>query len=60
MWNLRNKADEHRGRERKINKIKTEREANHKRLLTIELKLRVAGEKVGGWAKWVLGIKEGT
>ena len=57
MWNLRNKTDEHRGKK----KIKREREANHKRLLTIENKLRVAGGVVGGgWAKWVMGIKEGT
>ena len=34
MWNLRNKTHEHRGREK--NKIrKTEREANHTRLLTL-------------------------
>ena len=32
MWNLRNKACEHRGREGK-NKIETEREANHKKIL---------------------------
>lgn len=44
MWNLGSKTDEHRGRKGKIkNKIKTEREANHKRLLTIGNKLRVAG-----------------
>ena len=43
------------------NKIKTEREANHKRLSKTENTLRVAGgEAVGGWAKWVMGIKEGT
>ena len=35
----------------KKNKIKTEREANPKRLLNTENKLRVAGgEGVGGWA----------
>ena len=40
---------------------KTEREANHKGLLTIENRLRVAGGEVGReWAKWVVGIKEGT
>ena len=43
MWNLRNKTDEHRGRKKK----KREREANHRRLLTIENKLRVDG------ARWV-------
>ena len=30
------------------NKIKTEREANHKRLLNTEKKLRVAGGVLGG------------
>ena len=37
-------------------KKKREREANHKGLLTTENKLRVDG---GGWARWVMGIKEG-
>ena len=46
MWNLRNKTDEHRGRERKI-KL-TEREANHKRLLTLGNNLRVARGEMGG------------
>ena len=45
MWNLRYKTDEH--RERK-NKIKTERKANHKRLLNTENKLRVAAGVLGG------------
>ena len=45
MWNLRNKTDEHRRRE---GKIKTEREANHRRLLNTENKLRVAGGVLGG------------
>ena len=40
MWNLRNKTDEHRGKERE-----RERETNHK---TTENKLRVAGGAVGG------------
>ena len=44
MWNLRNKTDEDRGKAGKI-KIKTEREANHKRLLNIENK----GFLEGGW-----------
>ena len=44
----------------KENKIKTEREANHKRLLTLGNKLRVArGEMGEGWGQWVVGIKEG-
>ena len=54
MWNLRNKQ---------INigeGDKREREAKHKRLLMIENKLRVDGGRWGGWAKWVMGIKEGT
>jgi len=40
LWNLRNKTDEYRGRGKK-------REANHKRPLTIENKLRVVGGEVG-------------
>ena len=42
MWNLRNEMGKHRGR-----KNKKEMEANHKRLLIIENKLRVAGGEVG-------------
>ena len=50
MWNLRNKTDEHRGREENIRS--KEREANHKRLLNTEKKLKVAGGAVGGgWAR---------
>ena len=30
-----------------------EREANHKRLLTTENKLKADGRRGGGWAKWV-------
>ena len=49
MWNLRNKTDEHGGGEGKIKYGKNrEREAKHKRLLTIGNKLRVAGGEVGG------------
>ena len=44
MWNLRNKSDEHKERE---GNIIIEREGNHKRLLTIGRKLRVAGGEVG-------------
>ena len=41
--------------------MKTEREANHKRLLTIGSKLKVAGgEGRGDGIYWVMGIKEGT
>ena len=38
MWNLRNKTDEHRGREKKG------KETNHKSVLMIENKLRFDGE----------------
>ena len=44
----------------KSHKVKTEREANHKRVLNTGNKLRVAGGVLGGgWAKWGMGIKEG-
>lgn len=37
----------------KENKIKTERDANHKRLSTIGNKLRAAGGEVDGlWSNW--------
>jgi len=42
MWNLGNKMDEHRGREKK------KRRKESKRLLTIGNKLRVAGGEVDG------------
>ena len=60
MWNLRNTTDGH--GEGKKNNIKTDREANHKRLLNTENKLRLLDRQwVGEWAKWVMGlIKEGT
>ena len=57
MWNLRNFTEDHGGREGK--KVVTEREANHKRLLNTENKLRVDG-RGGGEGKWVMGIEEGT
>ena len=40
MWNIRNSTEDHRGRGKK-------REANYKRLLTIENELRIAGGEVG-------------
>ena len=46
MWNLRNKTDEHRGKEGKQDK--KEREANYKRLLNTENKLRVVGREGSG------------
>jgi len=45
MWDIRNSAEDRRGRERKLNGKKSEKEINHERLLTLENKLRVA---VGG------------
>ena len=48
MWNMRNRAEDHWGREGKLNGKSPEREKNHERLLTIGNKLRVAGGKVGG------------
>ena len=44
LWNLRNKTDEHRRRGKK----EREREANHKRPLVIENKLRGDG---GRWVR---------
>ena len=56
VWNLRNKTDEHRGREGKNN-----RDTNPKSILNTGNKVRVAGGEVGGgWAKWAMGTKEGT
>ena len=53
MWNLKSETNEHREEEKK------EKEANHKRLITIENKLRIAGRELGRrWVKWVIGIKE--
>ena len=46
MWHLRNKTEDHRGTEEKV-KMKSERETNHKTLLTIGNKLQVGGG--GGW-----------
>ena len=43
MCNIRNNAEDNGGREGKLSKKSSEREANHERLLTIENKLRVAG-----------------
>ena len=46
MWNLRNKAEDHRRREGKIKQ--DDIREGHKRLLIIGNKLRVAGEKGDG------------
>ena len=56
MWNLRNKTDG----ERKENKIKRERETDHKKLQYRE-QTEGCWRGVGrGWAKWMMGIKEGN
>ena len=55
MWILRNLTEDHVGGEGK-KKLQRGKEANHKRLLKTENKLRVDG----GWEKWVMGIEEGT
>ena len=60
MWNIRNSVEDLRGREKKWNGKKSERETNHERLLITGNKGRVAGEEVGGWGNWVTGVKEGT
>ena len=59
MWNIKNRAEDHRGREGKLNEKSSEREKICERLLTIGNKLMVAGGVVGGWGNWVMGIKEG-
>ena len=50
MWNLRNKTEDHRGREGKLNGKSSERERKkkHERLLTVRNKLRVVEGEVGG------------
>ena len=53
MWTLRNLTEDHGGGEGE--KRKRGREANHKRLLNTEKKLRVFKR-----GKWVMGIEEGT
>lgn len=60
MWNLRNETDGHGEEKEKYNEIKTEREANYKRLLIVGNRVRVTGGEVGGgWGTWGMGIKEG-
>ena len=48
MWTVRNSAEDHEVREGKLNGKSSERETNHKRLLTLGNKLRMAGGEVGG------------
>ena len=50
-WNLRNKTDEHSGREGKLKYDKNREGGNYKRVLTIGNKMRVAG----GGGRWGLG-----
>ena len=60
MRNLRNKTEDHRGREEKIKQDKIRGETNHKRLLIIGKSLRNAGRRqMQAWGKWVMDIKEG-
>ena len=49
MWNIRNRAEDHKGREGKLNGKSSEREINHKRLLMIENKQGWWREVGGGW-----------
>ena len=48
MWNIRNTAEDNRGREEKLRGKKSEREKNYMRLLTPGNKLRVGEGEVGG------------
>ena len=47
MWNIRNSAEDHRGREGKLKVKSPERAKNHERPLTLGNKLRVEGGEVG-------------
>ena len=59
MWNIRNRAEDRRGRDGKLNGKKSQRETNHE-TLTIGNKLRVAGgELFGEMGNQVMGIKDG-
>ena len=46
-WNIINSAEDHKGREGKLNGKKSERETYHERFLTLGNKLRVAEGEVG-------------
>ena len=52
MWDLRNKTNEHMGGGGE--------KQTRKQALNYRNKLRAAGAVVGGWANWMMGIKEGT
>ena len=58
MWILRNLTEDHEGGEGK-KKLQRGKEANQKRLLNIENKLRVDG-RWGERGKCMMGIEEGT
>ena len=61
MWNIRNSTEDIRRRKGKTKGEKSEGEMNHERLWTLGNNLRVLeGRGVGGWARLVMGIKEGT
>ena len=57
MWNINNRAEDHRRREGKLNGKKAERETNHKRLWNLGNRV-TEGSGLGGWGNWVIGIKE--
>ena len=60
MWILRNSTEDRgAGRGRGKKKLQRGKEANHKRLLNTENKLRV-DEGVGERGKWVMGSEKGT
>ena len=48
MWNIRNRSEDHRGREGKLGGKSSERERNLEKLLIIGNKRRVARGEVGG------------
>ena len=48
MWNIRNSAEDPKGREGKLNGKSSERERRHERLLNTGNKVRIAGGEVGG------------
>ena len=52
MQNIRNRAEDHRGREGKLDGKPLARERNHERCFIIGNKLRVwRGGRLGGWGK---------
>ena len=51
MQNIGNSAGDHKGRDGKLNGKISEKETNHERHLTLEIKLKVAGGVVG----WGMG-----